>query len=68
MAMNSHTGDIVKSTIMNAHGERVLDLAEHDYRSIDGIRVPFAVDYRGPDGTLLASDRFDRVEVKRKRS
>jgi len=66
--IDSHTGDIVKSTIMNAHGERVLDVVERDYRSIDGIRVPFAVDYRGPDGTLLASDRFDRVEVKRKRS
>jgi hypothetical protein len=66
--IDSHTGDIVKSTVMNAHGERVLDVVEHDYRSIDGIRVRFAVDYRGPDGTLLASDRFDRVEVKRQRS
>src|SRR6266849_5082042 len=66
--IDSHTGDIVKSTIMNAHGERVLAVVEHDYRSIDGIRVPFSVDYRGPDRTLLASDRFDRVEVKRKRS
>ena len=66
--IDSHTGDIVKSTIMNALGERVLEVVERDYRSIDGIRVPFAVDYRGPDGTLLASDRFDRVEVRRKRS
>jgi hypothetical protein len=66
--LDTHTGDIVKFTIFSAHDARVLDVVPHDYRLIDGIRVPFAVDYRGPDGTLLASDHFDRIEVKRKRS
>jgi hypothetical protein len=53
---------------MNAQGARVLDVALHDYRAIDGIRVPFAIDYRSPDGTLLANDRLDRVKVIRTRS
>lgn len=66
--IDSHYGDIVKFTIMNAQGARVLDVALHDYRAIEGIRVPFAIDYRSPDGTLLASDRLDRVEVMRTRS
>jgi hypothetical protein len=39
-----------------------------DYREVEGIRVPFAIDYRGADGTLLASDRLERVAVTRMRS
>jgi len=66
--VDSHFGDIVKFTITNAQGARVLDVALHDYRAIDGIRVPFAIDYRSPDGTLLANDRLERVKVIRTRS
>jgi hypothetical protein len=66
--VDSHYGDIVKFTILNAQGARVLDVALHDYRAIEGIRVPFAIDYRSPDGALLASDRLERVEVMRTRS
>jgi hypothetical protein len=66
--VDSHYGDIVKFTIMNAQGARVLDVSLHDYRAIEGIRVPFAIDYRSPNGTLLASDRVERVEVMRTRS
>src|SRR6266436_357870 len=66
--VDSHYGDIVKLSIMNAHGAHVLYLAQHDHRAVDGIRVPFAIDYRSPDGTVLANDRFDRIEVKRTRS
>jgi hypothetical protein len=66
--VDSHFGDIVKFTIMNAQGARVLDVTLHDYRAIDGIRVPFAIDYRSPDGTLLANDRLERVKVIRTRS
>jgi len=66
--VDSHYGDIVKLSIMNAHGAHILDVAPHDYRAVDGIRVPFAIDYRSPDGTVLANDRFDRIEVKRTRA
>jgi hypothetical protein len=63
--VDSHYGDIVKFTIMSAQGARVLDVALHDYREVEGIRVPFAIDYRGAEGTLLASDRLERVAVTR---
>jgi hypothetical protein len=66
--VDSHSGDIAKLTIMNAQGAHILDVAPHDYRAVEGIRVPFAIDYRSPDGTVLANDRFERVEVKRTRS
>ena len=66
--VDSHFGDIVKFIVMNAQGARVLDVSLHDYREVEGIRVPFAIDYRRPDGTLLASDRLERVAVTRTRS
>ena len=66
--VDSHHGDIVKLSILNAQGAHILEVAPHDYREIDGIRVPFAIDYRSPDGRPLANDRFERVEVKRARS
>ncbi len=66
--VDSHFGDIVRLSIMNAKGAHILEVAPHDYRAVDGIRVPFAIDYRSPDGTLLANDRFERVEVRRTRS
>jgi hypothetical protein len=66
--LDSHTGDVVKFTVMNIAGAPVLDVTQHDYRSVEGIRVPFAIDYRRPDGTLLASDRLERVSVTRTRS
>jgi hypothetical protein len=66
--VDSHFGDVVKYTVMDAGGAPVLDVALHDYRAVKGIRVPFAIDYRKPDGTMLASDRLERVEVTGPRS
>lgn len=66
--VDSHYGDIVRFILMNAHGARVLDVALHDYREVEGIRVPFSIDYRGANGTLLASDRLESVAVTRRRS
>jgi hypothetical protein len=63
--VDSHFGDVVRFTIKNAKGDSIVDVTLHDYRVVEGIRVPFAADYRSPEGTLLASDRFERVKVKR---
>jgi hypothetical protein len=66
--LDSHYGDIIKFSVVDAQGRRVLDVAPHDYRAVEGIRVPFAIDYRRADGTLLASDRYERISVTRARS
>ena len=63
--LDSHYGDIVMETIMDTHGIPILEIARHDFRSVDGARFPFAVDYRSPAGDLLASDRIERIDVKR---
>lgn len=64
--VDAHWGDVVRYTVMKSGGVPLLDVALHDYRVVKGIRVPFAIDYRKPDGTLLASDRFKRVEVSQR--
>lgn len=61
--VDAHSGDVVRYTVMKVGGVPLLDVALHDYRIVKGIRVPFAIDYREPNGTLLASDRFERVAV-----
>ncbi|HVH86720.1 MAG TPA: hypothetical protein VM912_08345 [Terriglobales bacterium] len=61
--VDAHSGDVARYTVMKVGGVPLLDVALHDYRIVKGIRVPFAIDYRTANGTLLASDRFERVEV-----
>jgi hypothetical protein len=63
--LNSHHGDIVKEILVDPSGAEMLQVSRHDFRSVDGSRFPFAIDYKEADGTLLASDRLQRVEVKR---
>lgn len=66
--VDSHTGDVVKFTIVDAKGAKILDVVQHDFRVIEGLRLPFAVDYRSPSGKDLANDRFQRVVVGWSRS
>ena len=66
--IDSHTGDVVKISIVDPKGAKVLDVVQHDFRVVEGLRLPFAVDYRSPTGEDLANDRFQRIEVGRDRS
>ena len=66
--LDTHYGDVVRETIVDAQGTPVLDILKHDYRLVDGIRVPYAIDYKAPDGTVLANDRILRVDVTRTKS
>lgn len=63
--LNSHHGDIVREILIDPSGAQVLQVWRHDFRSVDGSRFAFAIDYKDADGTLLASDRLQRVEVER---
>ena len=66
--IDSHTGDVVKFSILDAKGADILDVVQHDFREIEGLRLPFAIDYRRPNGEDLADDRFQRVAVVWKQS
>lgn len=61
--VDSHKGDVVRVTVVSAAGAPIIEVKQHDYRDVEGIRVAFAIDYYSPGGTLLASDRFERVTV-----
>jgi hypothetical protein len=63
--LNSHHGDIVKEIIFDPQGPPVLEIERHDFRSVEGSRFAFAIEYKAPDGTLLASDHIQRIEVTR---
>lgn len=61
--VDSHTGDLVQASIVDAKGKFLLDIVQHDFRVVQGIRIPFAIDYKDPAGNLLASDRIERAEI-----
>jgi hypothetical protein len=63
--LDSRYGDVVRERVTDAQGVPIVEIARHDFRIVEGSRFPFAVDYRRPNGELLASDRLERVEVKR---
>lgn len=65
--VDSHTGDVVRFAVFSTAGAPVLEVRQHDYRVVEGIRVAFAIDYHSPDGSLLASDRLERVSVTSRR-
>jgi hypothetical protein len=66
--LDSRYGDVVKELVMNTKGVPVVEILRHDFRAVEGSRFPFAVDYKSPNGEMLASDRLERIEVKRKSS
>lgn len=41
-----------RDTAANTGGARIFDLTQGDYRKVEGIRVPFAIDYLSADATL----------------
>jgi hypothetical protein len=66
--LDSRYGDIVKELVVNARGVPIVEIARHDFRAVEGVRFPFAVEYKSPTGEVLASDRLERIEMKRRPS
>jgi hypothetical protein len=63
--LDSRYGDVVKELVMNTKSVPIVEIVRHDFRTVDGSRYPFAVDYKNPNGEVLASDRVERIEVNR---
>lgn len=61
--VDSHFGDVVKYSILNIRGETLIHVVQHDFRTVDGVRVPFAIDYLNPAGQIIVSDRIERAVV-----
>jgi hypothetical protein len=63
--LDSRYRDVVKELVMNTKSVPIVEIVRHDFRTVEGSRYPFAVDYKNPNGEVLASDRIERIEVKR---
>lgn len=64
LLVDSHSGDIVRRTLLDETGEPELLIFPQDYRVVSGYRFPFRIDYRAPDGKPLAAEVYSRIEVE----
>ncbi len=64
LLINSHTGDIVKATLLDEQEQPAYLIFPSDYRESSRIRFPHRIDYQTADGELLASEVIDRVDVQ----
>jgi hypothetical protein len=64
--LDSRYGDVVKELLLNAAGTPIVEIARSDFRTVEGSRFSFAIDYKSPGGDTLVSDRIERIEVVRK--
>ncbi len=60
--VDSHSGDAFRQVLIGPDGEEALAIEFDDYRDADGFRLPHEIRYYDA-GTLLATDRFQRIEV-----
>lgn len=61
--VDSHTGDAFRATLLDSQGEETIALEYSDYKDVDGYRLPHRIQYFD-GGRLLATDRFDKIEVQ----
>ena len=62
--VDSHTGDAYRTALVDENGEEVLALQYSDYREVDGLRFPHQIQYFESQ-QLLATDRFERIDIER---
>jgi hypothetical protein len=62
--ISSRHGGIVRAELLNDEKEPVLLITQEDFEQSDGFLFAHRVEYREPDGTLLAVESFDVIDVK----
>ncbi len=60
--VDSHSGDAFRQVLIGPDGEETLAVEFDDYRDADGFRLPHEIRYYHT-GTLLATDRFQRIDI-----
>jgi len=60
----SRGGGIVRAELLDDEKEPVLLITQADFAQTDGFRFAHHIEYRKPDGTLLAAEHFDAIEVE----
>ncbi len=63
LLIDSHSGAIVEAYALDDAGGTMFSIHTDDFREVAGFMFPHRIEYRGNDGTLLASENIDRIDV-----
>lgn len=61
--LDSHTGDLVRASLLDADGSPSFIVDQSDFRDVVGFRFPHQIEYISENGVLLAKESFDRITV-----
>ncbi len=64
LLVNSHSGDIVRATLLGDDDDPKYALYQSDFRETSGFRFPHRVEYRTSAGNIIAVETIDRIEVE----
>jgi len=62
--VDSHTGDLVRLSLLDADGSPSFIVEQSDFREVAGFRFPHQIEYLSGSETLLAREWFDNMSVK----
>lgn len=61
--LDSHTGDLVRASLLGPDGDPTFIIDQSDFREVAGFRFPYRIDYKSGSEVLLARESFDRIIV-----
>ncbi len=65
LLFDSHTGDIVKATILDEAGAPAYVLQMENFSDVDGIRFPHLIEYYDANDELLAVEKIGEIVISR---
>jgi hypothetical protein len=61
--LDSHTGDLVRATVLDADGNPTFIINQSDFRMTSGFRLPHRIVYTTGSGEVLATETIDKIIV-----
>ncbi len=61
--VDSHTGDLVRATLLDAEGNPRFMIDQSDFRETSGFRFPHRIVYTTGSGEILATETIDKIIV-----
>jgi hypothetical protein len=61
--LDSHTGDLVRASLLDPDGNPSFIIDQSDFREVLGFRFPHQIEYLSGSEVLLARESFDRIIV-----
>jgi hypothetical protein len=61
--LDSHTGDIVRASLLNDNDEPMYVIGQSDFRETSGFMFPYRIEYIDGAGRTLAFETIDEIDV-----